>query len=98
MPNDKKRSLEPWVMLAVLTACVLVVAFGVYIAWSITSGFKNAERQALAEARVLNAEASAAWEYVSSIEDRVNYTHGEYDFKGVYCTIAAKDIARRFFR
>ncbi len=96
MSDGKKRSLGPWVMLAVLTACVLVVAFGVYIAWSITSGLMNAERQALAEARVLNAEASAAWEYVSSIEDRVNYTHGEYDFKGVYCTIAAKDIARRF--
>ena len=48
MSDGKKRSLGPWVMLAVLTACVLVVAFGVYIAWSITSGLMNAERQALA--------------------------------------------------
>lgn len=96
MKGGKSSHVRPWVTFGLLTACVLAGIFGVYIVSSIASGTENAQRRALAEARVLDTEASAAWEYVSSIEDRVNYTHGTYEFKGVYCTIAAKDIARRF--
>ena len=96
MEGAQSQTRSPWTMFALLTVVVLLVIFGIYIVWSASAARDNAQSRALAEARVLNTEAAAAWDYVSSIEDRVNYTHGVYDFKGVYCTVAAKDIARRF--
>ncbi len=96
MEGTQSRERSSWRSFALLTAAVLFVIFGIYIVWSLSAARENAQSRALAEARVLNTEAAAAWGYVSSIEDRVNYNHGVYDFKGVYCTIAAKDIAKRF--
>lgn len=46
--------------------------------------------------RVLAAEAGASWDYIDSIQDRINYSHGELDFKDVYCSVAGKNIAKRF--
>lgn len=33
---------------------------------------------------MLAAEAGASWDYIDSIQDRFNYSHGELDFKDVY--------------
>ena len=39
----------------------------------------------------------AAWDYIGAMQGRINYnSDGSYDFKGVYCSVAAKSIARRF--
>lgn len=51
----------------------------------------------LTEARTLSIEAASAWDYVNEAQDTINYnSDGTYDFKGVYCTVAAKSIARKF--
>jgi signal transduction histidine kinase len=68
----------------------------VYLVWSYTTERAENERRALAEARVLNTEISAAWNYIDSIQSRINYSNDEFDFKGVYCAVAAKSIAKRF--
>ena len=39
----------------------------------------------------------AAWDYIDAMQGRINYnSDGSYDFKGVYCSVAGKSIARRF--
>lgn len=41
----------------------------------------------------------AIWDYINAQQDRINYnSDGRYDFKGVYCTIAAKNVAKRFMQ
>lgn len=90
MEGAQSQTRSPWPMSALLTAVVLLVIFGIYIAWSASAPRDKAQSRVLAEARVLNTEAAAAWDYASPIEDRVNYTHGVYDFKGAYCTVAAR--------
>ena len=81
---------------AVCTAVVAFVVLCVYLYYSYESQSSENERRALAEARVLAAEAGASWDYIDSIQDRINYSHGELDFKDVYCSVAGKNIAKRF--
>lgn len=51
----------------------------------------------LGEARLLAQQMSAAWDYIDSSQDAINYNaDGRYDFKGVYCSVAGKSIARNF--
>lgn len=55
------------------------------------------ERKVLAEARTLNTEMEAVWDYIDVSQPTINYdSGGHYDFKGIYCSVAGKSIARRF--
>lgn len=81
----------------VLVSVLVAVAVAFYLAWTFQVQHEAAERKALGEARVLDSEMAAIWDYVNDNQDRINYnSDGTYDFKGVYCTIAGKDIAKRF--
>lgn len=83
------------VLISVVIGGVLLV----YLAWSVCAHRSAAQDKALAEARVLNAEMGAIWDYINAQQDRINYNaDGRYDFKGVYCTIAAKNVAQRFMQ
>ncbi len=83
---------------AVLVITAGIVVFVLYLAWSIQAQKVAMEGQVLSEARVLNLEMNAAWDYVDSIQDQINYNNGTYDFKDVYCSVAGKSIALRFTR
>lgn len=79
-----------------LAVCLTAVAL-VYSAWSYFSHVDDISEQALFEARTLYAEIIASWNYVDRVQDKINYNgDGTYDFKGVYCAIAGRDIARNF--
>lgn len=85
-----------WIRFVILLGVASVVVFAVYYVWMANAGAAQNERRALAEARTLSAEMDASWDYVNSIQERINYTDGVYDFKGVYCSVAGKSIAKRF--
>ncbi len=91
-----KRDIEKiffrFLLLAVL-AGVLVLCL--YLIWLNQTTRGENERRALAEARTLNTEVDAVWDYIDSIQS----TEQNMDTKlpnGVYCVVAAKNIARRF--
>ncbi|WP_172623465.1 ATP-binding protein [Arabiibacter massiliensis] len=92
----RRSHMQLWARFAVLVGLAGVVVFGVYLAWSTHAESAENERRALAEARVLSAQMDSSWDYVDSIQDRINYTDGTFDFKGVYCSVAGKSIAKRF--
>ncbi len=94
--NRQEAPKSLFVRFFLLFAIVGTVILAAYLAWFWSSLGSQNEQRALAEARVLAAEAKAAWDYVDSIQNRLNYTHGEFNFKGVYCAVAAKGIARNF--
>ena len=82
-----------------LITIIIAVVLGCYVLWSVHAQNASAEDKALAEARVLGRELDAIWDYINDQQDRINYnSDGMYDFKGVYCTVAAKNIAQRFMR
>ncbi len=73
-----------------------VITFTVYVAWSASSLRTQAEREVLMEARTLSAEMDAVWTYIDQKQDAINYDHGTYNFKGVYCASAGMAIAKEF--
>lgn len=94
--TTRKNQVGLWLRFALLLGMAAVVVFAVYFAWEAQSEAAENERRALAEARVLSVQMDSSWDYIDSIQERINYSHGEFDFKGVYCSMAGKAIAQRF--
>lgn len=91
-----KRPRFSWWLTAALVA-VLFAVVGVWSLWSATDQREASEAKVLGEARLLAQQMSAAWDYIDSSQDAINYNaDGRYDFKGVYCSVAGKSIARNF--
>lgn len=80
----------------VLVAAVAVVVLCVFLAWSYQTKGEENMRRALAEARTLNTEIGAAWDYIDSVQPILTRMSGDPLSGGVYCVVAAKDIAERF--
>ncbi|WP_304425968.1 DUF3365 domain-containing protein [uncultured Adlercreutzia sp.] len=81
-----------------ITAVVLLAAV-VYVVWSQTTQNALVESKVLAEARTLNTEMQSVWDYIDDSQAAINTNvDGTYDFKGIYCSIAGKGIAKRFTR
>ncbi|WP_449316331.1 ATP-binding protein [Rubneribacter sp.] len=78
-------------------ALVIVACAMLYLAWLSLTSDAFMQDKALAEARTLNVEMKAAWAYIDQVQDAINYdSTGRFDFKGVYCSVAGKDIAQKF--
>lgn len=84
---------------ACLAVAVVAVAAGLYLLWSQTAQEDAVRSKVLAEARTLNVEMQAVWDYVDDSQPLINVNDdGSYSFKGVYCSVAGKAIAKRFTR
>lgn len=87
------------VRIGVLITAVVLVAAAVYVVQSRATQSAMVESKVLAEARTLNAEMQSVWDYIDDSQDAINTNaDGSYDFKGIYCSIAGKGIAKRFTR
>lgn len=83
--------------LVALVTVVVVVAASAYVVWTQSRQSDAVESKVLAEARTLNTEMSAVWDYIDDSQGAINYnSDGSYDFKGIYCSMAGKAIAQRF--
>lgn len=97
--SHKKLMRSLSVRVALVVATVVFVSAAAYLAWSQHDRAKTIENSVLAEARTLNTEMQAAWDYIDGQQDSINYNaDGKFDFKGVYCSVAGKGIAKRFTR
>ncbi len=87
------------IRVACLAVAVVAVAAVVYLAWSQSYQEEAVRGKALAEARTLNLEMQAVWDYIDDSQPLINVNDdGSYSFKGVYCSVAGKAIAKRFTR
>jgi signal transduction histidine kinase len=84
---------------SILVALIILLSIVAWFVWNSAREQQAVEDRVLAEARVLRMEMNAIWDYVNENQDRINYnSDGIYDFKGLYCTVAGKNIAQRFMR
>ncbi|NPD30923.1 DUF3365 domain-containing protein [Eggerthellaceae bacterium zg-1084] len=80
-----------------LVVAVVAIIMVIYLGWSVFEQNQAVEDKALAEARALNRNILAVWDYIDEAQDKINHNaDGSYDFKGVYCATAAKSVAKRF--
>lgn len=87
------------IRVACLAVAVVAVAAVIYLAWSQSFQEEAVRGKALTEARTLNVEMQAVWDYIDDSQPLINVNDdGSYSFKGVYCSVAGKAIAKRFTR
>ena len=81
----------------VLVVAVIVLAACLYLAWSSVAQQQSVQSKVLAEARTLNTEMAAVWDYIDASQNIINHdSDGTFNFKGIYCAVSGKSIARRF--
>ena len=80
---------------AIVLIVLLVVAVALNVAWSDYTQREQAEAEMLEKARILSYEMDAVWEFMDMNQDRIDTdSDGSYNFKGLYCAIAGKSIAK----
>lgn len=95
MPGAKHLSAK---LVSAITVVVAVCAVA-FLAWAQSNQEEAIRSKVLAEARTLNTEMRAVWDYIDDAQPSINTNaDGTYDFKGIYCSIAGKGIAKRFTR
>lgn len=80
---------------SVVLIVLLVVAVALNVAWSDYTQREQAEAEMLEKARILTYEMDAVWEFMDMNQARIDTdSDGTYNFKGLYCAIAGKSIAK----
>lgn len=74
---------------------LMVLAVALNAIWSMNSQLNRAEDEMLEKSRILTEELDAVWEFMDINQDRIDTdADGSYNFKGLYCAIAGKSIAK----
>ena len=74
---------------------LLVVSVALNVVWSDSTQREQAEAEMLEKARILSYEMDAVWEFMDMNQARIDTdSDGSYNFKGLYCAIAGKSIAK----
>lgn len=74
---------------------LLAVAVMLNVVWSDYTQRTQAEEEMLEKARILRYEMDAVWEFMDMNQERIDTdSDGSYNFKGLYCAIAGKSIAK----
>lgn len=74
---------------------LLVVSVALNVVWSDSTQREQAEAEMLEKARILSYEMDAVWEFMDMNQARIDTdSDGSYNFKGFYCAIAGKSIAK----
>lgn len=74
---------------------LLVVAIVCNAAWNMCAQLDRAQEEMLEKSRILTTELDAVWEFMNLNQDRIDTdSDGSYNFKGLYCAIAGKSIAK----
>ncbi|WP_452040710.1 ATP-binding protein [Adlercreutzia rubneri] len=95
VPGTKRLSAKLVLAITVVVAVCAVV----FLAWTQSNQEEAIRSKVLVEARTLNTEMRAVWNYIDDAQPSININaDGTYDFKGIYCSVAGKGIAKRFTR
>ena len=85
-----------WRLVIAVTALSVVTILAA-AALSERSQRSQAVDEMLGTARVLSQQMSATWEFIDINQDLIDTdSDGTYNFKGIYCAIAGKAIAKLF--
>lgn len=94
-----KASVTIRTKFVVLLISVIVVMLGANILWQRYSGEQHTERELLEQARALSSNMDAVWYFMTMNQDLINYdSEGNFEFKGLQCSIAGRSIGSLFSR
>lgn len=91
------KNLRIDVKLVVLSAVLMGLLTVMVSCWSANTHQQQMKQELVEQARGFSQQMDAVWTFVDANQDRINYTSGgEFEFKGLHCSIAAKAVARLF--
>ena len=91
------KNLRMDVKLVVLSAVLMGVLTVAVCFWSANTHEQQMRQELVEQARGFSLQMDAVWTFVDANQDRINYTsEGEFEFKDLHCSIAAKAVARLF--
>lgn len=80
---------------SIVLVVLLVASVALNVIWSDYTQRTQAKAEMLEKARILSSEMSAVWEFMDMNQTRIDTdSDGSYNFKGLYCAIAGKSIAK----
>lgn len=80
---------------SIVLVVLLVASVALNVVWSDSTHRDQAKAEMLEKARILSSEMSAVWEFMDMNQARIDTdSDGSYNFKGLYCAIAGKSIAK----
>lgn len=80
---------------SIVLVVLLVASVALNVIWSDYTQRTQARAEMLEKARILSSEMSAVWEFMDMNQTRIDTdSDGSYNFKGLYCAIAGKSIAK----
>lgn len=82
-----------------LLVSVIAIMLSANMLWQQYSGEQHTERELLEQARALSSNMDAVWYFMTMNQDLINYdSAGNYEFKGLQCSIAGRSIGSLFSR
>lgn len=95
--GNRLRRLRIGTFFVFVLLSVVLVALLCYIAFSSEQHSEQAESQLLSQAQAFTEEMDAVWQFFDVNQDTINYdSDGNYDFKGLYCSIVGKGVGAIF--
>lgn len=92
--TKNKPIIRQYIILTCTIAIVVVAAFSAYVYQQQQDSVKQ---QMLAEARVLNTSVMSTWQFIDYQQANINTDRdGVYNFKGIYCSLVGKGVAKLF--
>jgi signal transduction histidine kinase len=83
----------------VLLVSVIVVMLGASVLWQQYFSDQHTERELIEQARAISTNMDAVWFFMTMNQDLINYdSKGNYEFKGLQCSIAGRSIGSLFSR
>lgn len=94
-----KTSVTIRTKFVVLLISVIAIMLGANMLWQQHAGEQHTERELLEQARALSSNMDAVWFFMTINQDLINYdSEGNYEFKGLQCSIAGRSIGSLFSR
>ena len=95
--NNSRRRASLLRQYIIITSTICLIVLILFSVWAYNQQQRNTEQQMLAEARVLNTSVMSTWAFIDNEQYNINTDRdGTYNFKGIYCSLVGKSVAKLF--
>jgi signal transduction histidine kinase len=95
--HERLKKVRLGTRFIVLLFAIIVTALVAFILYSSYQHNQQAEDKLRDQARAFTKEMDAVWQFFDVNQNKINYdSEGNYDFKGLYCSIVGKGVGAIF--
>lgn len=96
----KTKGLRAWSLrklFVLLLVGLYALSLAIFVVFDVQTQREQTEGALLEEARVFSHEMDAVWQFMDNSQNIINRdAEGNYEFKGLYCSLVGKSVGRLF--